>query len=185
MKNSISSWAIGTSLCLAVVAQCAVVTVMAQTSRPIEEMRGNCDDYALDVRSELAAMKGTPRKLSALTSRVTAPPISPMGQSLLVTLHHAEQVTHAVTPRRSGSYAGLLAFSVPADGDYRVSAGSALWIEVVEGHSRLEPIQFEMQMGCDKLFKTVQYRLTKDVGYWLELSGNTATASIVLSPETR
>ena len=41
-------------LCLVAVVQGE--TVMAQASRPIDEMRGNCDHYALDVQTELAAM---------------------------------------------------------------------------------------------------------------------------------
>ena len=157
----------------------------AQASRPIDEMRGKCNDYALDVRKELVAMEGTPGKLMALTSREATPPMSPIGQSLLVTLHNTGQVTLAATPKHGGPYAGLLAFSVPTDGSYRVSAGSAVWIEVVHGQSGVEPTQFEMQTGCAALFKTIQYRFKKDVGYWLELSGATSTATIILSSETR
>ncbi len=184
MKRPLFRWAIGTSLCLAALAQCAVVAVMAQASRPIEEMRGNCDDYALDVQRELAAMKDTPLKLTALTSRGTAPPMSPIGQSLLVTLHHPGQVTLAATPKRSGSYAGLLAFSVPTDGQYRISAGSPIWIEVLNSQERVESTGFEMQTGCAALFKTIQYRLKAGLNYWLELSANTSTATMLLSPET-
>jgi hypothetical protein len=158
---------------------------MAQASRPIDEMRGDCSQYALDVRKELAAMEGTPKKLTALTSRRAAPPMSPIGQSLLVTLHNTNQVTLAATPKHSSPSAGLLAFSVPADGLYRINAGSAVWIEVTDERTRREPTQFEMQTGCAILFKTIQYRLKRDVSYWLELSGNMPTATIILSPETR
>jgi hypothetical protein len=157
----------------------------AQASRPIEEMRGNCDHYALDVRKELAAMEGVPRNLTALTERGADPPISPSRQALLVTLLHRESVTLVATPKPEGPNAGLLALSVPEDGLYRISAGSVVWIEIVHGQARVEPTQFEMQTGCAALFKTIQYRLKKDVGYWLELSGNMPTATIILSPETR
>ena len=33
------------------------------------------------------------------------------------------------------------------------------WSEVLGKYERMEPIQFEMQMGCSKLFKTISYRL--------------------------
>ena len=79
---------------------------LCTASRPIDEMRGNCDDYALDVRKELATMEGIPGKLTALTSRGAAPPMSPIGQSLLVTLHNTVQVTLAATPKHGGPYAG-------------------------------------------------------------------------------
>lgn len=183
MNIPLCRWAIGTGLCLAVLAQCE--TVMAQASRPIEEMRGNCDHYALDVRKELAAMEGVPRNLTALTERGAAPPISPSRQSLLVTLQHRESVTLVATPKPEGPNAGLLALSVPEDGLYRISVGAAVWIEVVDGQAQVEPTQFEMQTGCATLFKTIQYRLKKDVSYWLELSGATSTATIVLSSETK
>jgi len=158
---------------------------MAQASRPIDEMRGSCDDYALNVRKELATMEGVPRKLTALPSRETAPPMSPIGQLLLVTLHNTEKIMLAATPKQSGPYSGLLAFSVPTDGNYRISAGAAVWIEVVHGQARVEPTQFEMQTGCATLFKTIQYRLKKGVGYWIELSGNMTAVTLLLSSETR
>ena len=183
MNILLCRWAFGTGLCLAVLAQCE--TIMAQASRPIDEMRGNCDDYALDVRNELAAMAGVPRNLTALTERGAAPPISPSWQSLLVTLHHSEAVTLATIPKLAGPNAGLVALSVPEDGLYRISAGSAVWIEVVQGQAGVEPTQFEMQTGCATLFKTIQYRLKKDMGYWLELSGTTAAVTLLLSSETR
>lgn len=185
MSEPGSRWMIGLGLCAVALALCSMTEDVAQASRPIEEMRGNCADYALDVRKELATMEGVPRTLTALTERGAASPISPSWQALLVTLQHRESVTLVATPKPEGPNAGLLAFSVPEDGPYRISVGPALWIEVVHGQARVEPTQFEMQTGCATLFKTIQYRLKKDVGYWLELSGNMSTATIVLSPETR
>jgi hypothetical protein len=49
----------------------------------------------------------------------------------------------------------------------------------------VEPTQFEMQTGCATLFKTIQYRLKKGVGYWIELSGNMTAVTLLLSSETR
>ena len=183
MNIPLSSWAIRSNLCLAVLAQSE--PVMAQASRPIDEMRGECSQYALDVRKELAAMEGTPKKLTALTGRGIAPAMSPIGQSLLVVLHHIDKIVLAATPKHSSPYAGLLAFSVPTDGLYRISAGSAVWIEVMDSRTRQEPTQFEMQTGCTTLFKTIQYRLKKGATCWLELSGSTLTATTFLSSETR
>lgn len=185
MSGSVSRWIVGLGLCIAALAQGSMTEGSAQASRSIEEMRGNCDHYALDVRKELAAMAGVPRNLTALTERGAAPPISPSWQSLLVILHHREAVTFATTPKLAGPNAGLVALSVPKDEPYRISAGSAVWIEVVHGQEGVEPTQFEMQTGCATLFKTIQYRLKKDVSYWLDLSGNMPTATIILSPETR
>ena len=185
MSRSILRWTIGLGLCIAALAPGSMRDASAQVSRPIDEMRGDCSQYALDVRKELAAMEGTPKKLTALTGRGIAPAMSPIGQSLLVVLHHIDKIVLAATPKHSSPYAGLLAFSVPADGLYRISAGSAVWIEVMDGRTRQEPTQFEMQTGCTALFKTIQYQLKKGATYWLQLSGSTLTATIFLSSETR
>ena len=178
MTGSVSNWMVGFGLCVVALAQGSMTEDVAQASRPIDEMRGIWADYALDVRKELATMKGIPRILTALTECGAAPPMSPIGQSLLVTLYHIDQLTLAATPKHSGPYAGLLTFSVPTDGRDRISAGSAVWIEVVDGQARAEPTQFEMQTGCATLFRTIQYRLTKGVRDWLELPGSTSTATI-------
>ena len=78
---------------MAAFAQGSLREASAQTSRPIDEMRGNCDHYALDVQKELAAMANAPQDLTTLTERGAAPPISPNRQTLLVTQHHREAVT--------------------------------------------------------------------------------------------
>ena len=183
--SALSRWTIGLGLCIAAFAQGSLREASAQASRPIDEMRGNCDHYALDVQKELAAMAGAPQNLTTLTERGAAPPISPNRQTLLVTLHHREAVTLVATPKLSSPNAGLVALSVPEDGLYRISAGAAVWIEVVHGQVRVEPTQFEMQTGCATLFKTIQYRLKKGVGYWIELSGNMTAVTLFLSSETR
>ena len=40
-------------------------------------------------------------------------------------------------------YSGLVPVSVPADGTYRVSAGSPVWIDVVEGTRPVPSAKFE------------------------------------------
>lgn len=51
-----------------------------------------------------------------------------------MTLHPLAKMRFAAPPERTpaGGYAGLVAVSVPADGVYRISAGSRLWIDLVE-----------------------------------------------------
>lgn len=157
----------------------------AQASRPIDEMRGGCAQYALDIREELAAMKEMPRRVTSLTERGVIPPIGPSRQPLSVTLHHSGSVALTTVPRREGPNAGLIPVVIPEDGRYRVSADSAIWIEVVRGSVRVEPVRFEMQTGCAALFKVVEYQLPQGVDYWIELSGNTSMVTILLSPEAK
>ncbi|MEO8341246.1 MAG: hypothetical protein ABI604_16300 [Nitrospirota bacterium] len=178
MSRSISRWTIGLGLCVAALAQGSLREASAKASRPIDEMRGDCSQYGLNGQNELVMMEGVPEKLTALTSRGTPAPMSPIGQPPLVTLHHIDKIMSAAMPKHSGS-------SVPTDADYRISVGSAVWIEVVDGKARVEPTKFEMQTGCLPLFKTVQYRLKKEAAYWIELSGNMRAVTLLLSSETR
>ncbi|TKB82161.1 MAG: hypothetical protein E8D45_00890 [Nitrospira sp.] len=149
--------------------------------RPMEEMRGGCADYALNVRAELAAMEQASRPVKSLATREEVAPIMPGLQPISITFLNADGVSLTVTPKRSGSSAGLLPIAVPRDGRYRISADTALWIEVVAGQERLEPQAFEMQTGCSTLFKTVVYELKAGPRYWMELSGNVKTARVLLS----
>ena len=149
--------------------------------RPMEEMRGGCADYAMNVRAELAAMEQAPRPVKSLATREEAAPIMPGLQPISVTFLNAAGVSQTVTPKRSGPSAGLVPIAVPHDGHYRISADTALWIEVVAGQDRLEPQAFEMQTGCPTLFKTVIYEFKAGQRYWVELSGNVKTARILLS----
>lgn len=149
--------------------------------RPMEEMRGGCADYAMDVRAELAAMEQAPRPVKSLATREELAPITPGLQPISITFLNADGVSQTVTPKRSGPSAGLLPVTVPRDGRYRISTGTALWIEVVAGQERLEPKAFEMQTGCPTLFKAVVYELKAGPRYWMELSGNVKTARVLLS----
>jgi hypothetical protein len=40
--------------------------------------------------------------------------------------------------------------------------------------------KFEMQTGCDKLVKSVAFRLEQDTDYWLQLSGSLAPEPMLL-----
>jgi len=172
-------------LCLTLLMLCLLPENPAQASRPIDEMRGTCAQYALDLRNELTAMAGMPLTVPSLPQRGTVSPETPGWRPLSVTLHHSEAVTLATIPKRQGANAGLIPVTIPEDGRYCISAGSAVWIEVVQGRMRIEPIRFEMQTGCAALFKTVEYQLKQGADYWIELSGNTSTVTLLLSPTTR
>lgn len=127
--------------------------------RPMEEMRGGCADYATDVRAELAAMDQASRSFESLADRNHLEPIMPESRPITLTLLHAERIEHAAMPKHRGPFAGLLPVTVPRHGRYRISVNTASWIEVVAGQERLEPLAFEMQTGCGKLFKTLDYAL--------------------------
>lgn len=57
------------------------------------------------------------------------------GQAVRLGLHPVSQVHFTVPPHRAGdakSHGGLVTFTVPATGTWRVGLGSGAWIEVVQ-----------------------------------------------------
>jgi hypothetical protein len=74
--------------------------------------------------------------------------------------------------------------SVPADGTYRVSAGSRVWIDVVEGTRPVPSAKFEGHSGCAKVHKTVAFPLKASLAYLVQISGSEkAGVSILLTPD--
>lgn len=83
----------------------------------------------------------------------------------------------------AGSFSGMLAFTPPADGICRVSAGSALGIDAVVGARSVASGRFEMQPGCRTIFKSIAFAFRAGEPVVLQVGGSTlATAGL---PVTR
>jgi hypothetical protein len=123
----------------------------------------------------------TERKLfAAPASPVTAahdgrdPPRLETKRAYRVQLAPAGQVTFPVSPGKTspseGDYSGVLAFSVPTTGSYRVAVDQAMWIDVVADAHLVPPTDYEGQHSCDAPRKIVQYTLTAQKPLILQLS---------------
>lgn len=158
--------------------------LFAEASRPLEEMRGGCDNYAWDVRSELAAMDRPTTSLTAGQDRAAAAAISIGARAYEVRLIRLEQVIRLTEPhsrrQSAGHYAGLLTFTVPHDGVYRISVAGPIWLEVVSETGPVVSQSFEMQTGCPKIFKSVAFTLHAAGRYWLQLSDSLAATAKML-----
>ncbi len=153
----------------------------------MSEMHGDCANYATDVRTELDAMGKPGRPLTAAASRTHIFPVEATAQRLDVTLKPANQVTLALKPKREepqhNSYAGFLLFQVWREGLYRISLDSPVRVDVLSGDMPIEASAFEMQTGCKRVFKTVQFRL-KAGSYWLQMvGGKTPELRLVITEE--
>ncbi len=152
-------------------------------------MHGGCEDYAWDLRGELAALETERTRITSLTEQGPFVALSPALRPLDVRLHPIQLVSLAGLDekkrRPTASFAGMFMVTVPKNGIYRVSSNVPAWIEMVSGASRLEPEGFEMQTACAKLFKSVAFRLRAGTTYWLEVSANSAEVVILITADSK
>lgn len=141
-----------------------------------------CEAFARDVSGELAAM-GTPSPaVTAGGSGREAVRIA-AGRRHDVGLRPLGEVALAAEPGKAmpaGAMAGLLVFQVPADGRYRVSLGTAHWVDVVDGGRVLASLDHEGQRGCPLLRKVVEFELPGGRDLVLQLVGGAGAATAVL-----
>jgi hypothetical protein len=159
-------------------------TASAQTThRAWEEMRGGCADYALDVKDELRAMRLPPQRILSLPAQKNMEPLLPSRSPLSIGLHFVSQVTSVTKLETPGLYSGILMMKVPKDGVYRISSSVPLSLYVIGSQGLVEPIDFELQTGCSVLFKVARYRLVASVPYWLQLSSNANSVTLLFTGE--
>jgi hypothetical protein len=148
-----------------------------------------CAKLPQDLKAVVAAMDGSGRKLDALTARGEMKPLSPALQRLDVVLHPTDQVSLLAIPKtemkaEGQTFTGLLAFSVPADGNYRVSADSAVWIDVLDGDRALERTKLNRRVQCGHVHKSIGFTLKGGTTYWLQLSGSkTPEAHVMITAD--
>jgi len=141
-------------------------------SDPVE-----CAQLPSELKAVVAAMDGPGKKLPALAGRSDMTPLAPAAQRLDVTLQPSERVSLAATSKtekkgEGQTFAGLLAFSVPQDGNYRVSADSTVWIDVLDGDRVVERTKLDRRMQCGHVHKSLGFTLKTGVNYWLQLSSS-------------
>lgn len=172
-------------VCLVLVLLGMPALALGQESHPHQADPAECAKLPADLKAVVAAMDGQGRKMQALANRAEMSPLAPALQRLDVVLHPTDRVALAATPKteKKGewpTFAGLLALSVPRDGDYRVSADTTVWIDVLDGDRALERTKLNRRMQCGHVHKSLGFSLKAGVTYWLQLSGNKAQEVRVL-----
>ena len=139
----------------------AALAVPAARAEQAGGMAGGCEDYSWDMRREMAAWDEPGLPLEALADASTAASPVPLDRKIELTLHPLAKTRFAAPPERTpaAGYAGLVPFSVPADGVYRIAAGSRVWLDVVEGAKPVASAKFEGRAGCAKVHKVVAFAL--------------------------
>ena len=69
-------------------------------------------------------------------------------------------------------FGGFIRLTVPKNGLYRISADSAIWINVIEGEQPIERVRIAPRLRCGRIHKSLGFPLQREKSYWLELSGS-------------
>lgn len=105
-----------------------------------------------------------------------------VGIAATTTLLPAPRVTPVVTPEKPvdpARYAGILGFSVPIEGRYRVALGSAAWVEVAHDGAAIASVAHAHGPDCSGIRKMVDFDLLPG-RYVLQLSDSASASTKLL-----
>lgn len=144
-----------------------------------------CGGYKWDVSAERALFTASPKPVTAGKDRAAAAPTVAQ-QLFAVTLRPVSEVSFPVTPARappSGSFAGLVALSIPAPGKYRIAVDVPLWIDVAGGAILAPVLDYEGMHDCSAPRKVVVFDLQGGTDWMLELSAaDRAVVRLAVTP---
>lgn len=131
-----------------------------------------CSGYKWDVSAERALFAMPAKTAAAGKDRASAAPVVP-SQHYTVTLLPVTGVSFPAAPGRtppSGSFAGIVALTIPTVGKYRVAVDVPLWIDVVGGTTVAPVLDYEGQHECSAPRKVVVFDLEGRTDWALQLS---------------
>jgi hypothetical protein len=133
-----------------------------------------CARYKWDVARERALLAAAASPIAAAKDGASPPRIA-TDRAYRVQLVPASQVTFPTAPGKAsateGNYSGVLTFTVPVAGSYRVAVDVTMWIDVVAGSHLVPAADYQGQQGCDAPRKIVQFYLPANEPLILQLSG--------------
>lgn len=137
---------------------------------------GGCDSFSWDVSHELDVL-GKPAKAITAGTDGKNPVRLELDQHYSVKLAPQGTVHFAVRPGKpmpdDGAQAGVLSFHTPKAGRYRISITTDHWLDVIDGGLIVVSSDFQGQRGCEKVHKVVQFELSGNKDFVLQLSGST------------
>ena len=156
----------------------AAAAVLAGSLLAASAVQAACGrDFSWDVHQERALFAGAPHTLHAGSAPAAAPRIR-TDQFYALRLAPQQQVQFEAPPGKTmltdGDYAGVVKFTVPRAGSYRVSLDGTFWIDVVADGKLLATQDFQGQRGCGGPRKIVEFVMPAHQQLWLQLSGSSA-----------
>ncbi len=137
--------------------------------------QGGCDKYPWDMNREWSLMITDQFPLKSYAVADPEARYIPLDRRVLFALHPSDQVKlpAATEKKHAGStYAGMARIQLPFQKKYRISSNKPVWIDVVGPNGIVPATKFAMMMGCEKLVKTVIFKLENEVDYWLQITGS-------------
>ena len=145
-----------------------------------------CATFSWDVSNELAALQSS--STAGVAGRGGADEVRiGLGKRHDVRLHPQHEVTLAARPAKpmldDAATAGLLHFTVPADGRYRVAITTGHWIDVVDAGEVVASVDFQGRRGCPLVHKIVEFELEAGRDLVLQFAGGSVDeAGVVITP---
>lgn len=144
-------------------------TAVAQEEAP----KSGCDAFTWDVSHELAVLDRAAKPLQAGRDAKSAPRVD-LDEHYVVSLFPQEKVKFPTKPGKppaaEGAHAGVIAFHTPAPGRYRISTTAGYWVDVVDGRFLVVSRDFQGQRGCEKVHKIVEFELSGNRDFIVQLS---------------
>lgn len=135
----------------------------------------DCDVGDWDMRAEQRLFQGEPEKLTAGVDGSTPLPLIGLGTLYELQLAPQKDVTFVAAPSRrmlvEGSFAGIVRFSVPTAGLYRITIDGPFWIDVINGTDALDSNDFGGRQTCRLFRKSVEYALPAETPLVLQVNG--------------
>jgi hypothetical protein len=150
------------------------------------DLTASCQAPGWDMGLEVAAFKSTAENLPAGASSMDLPPLE-IGTLYVLKLRPQSDVQFLQTTGKSSlvqnPLAGLVRFTVPAPGNYRVTVDSPLWIDVVAPTGTIPPAKYNGWHECRLFRKSVEYTLRAGQSLVLQLSEATPElVRVVIEP---
>ncbi len=163
-----------------------------QAARPMSEMEGGCENFKIPLARQMAEWDKKEIRIQGAQDDKSTTEL-PSDKKINLTLYPQKKVSLLIKPEKEPAkgdvvHAGLAAMEVKEDGLYRVAMGSKVWLDLVEvnpgdeaGAKTVSAARFEMQTGCAKIFKAVEYNLQAGKKYFLQISLSQAPAVQILT----
>ena len=137
-------------------------------------LAGGCDSFAWDVSHELDVL-GQPAKSLTAGTDGKKPVRLELDQHYSVRLVPQSTVHFAAEPGKPASdpaaRGGVLSFHTPKAGRYRISLSTSHWLDLIDGGLIVVSSDFQGQSSCEKVHKIVQFELSGNRDFVLQLSG--------------
>lgn len=163
----------------------ALALLSLGATRPSRAETDPCSGYKWDVSAE-RALFATPAKAAAAGKDLASATRTLPNQFYAVTLLPMSGVSFPAAPGRtppSGSFAGILALTLPGPGKYRIAVDVPLWIDVVGGAALAPVLDYEGQHECSAPRKVVVFDLEGRTDWALQLSAaDRVTVRLAVTP---